>query len=128
MKPRSFVKAKKPAGIGFLISGNRQSDLQFQNLKERLENLETTPTPAQTTTNRSSTVTTIPAPSSPYFLFTQDVASVTWTVQHNLNTISPLVHTWDGSNEEIEGDVAITDADSIVITFSSSISGRGRID
>lgn len=48
----------------------------------------------------------------------------TWTVEHNLDTLNPIVAAYDGDNYQIiPQTVRITDADTVTITFPNSVSG-----
>lgn len=50
--------------------------------------------------------------------------SSTWTVQHNLSTLTPLVQVYDNNNSQIiPGGVTIVDANNVRITFPQAESG-----
>lgn len=52
----------------------------------------------------------------------------TWTVEHNLDTLNPIVAAYDGDNYQIiPQSVRITDADTITITFPNSVSGSAVV-
>lgn len=53
---------------------------------------------------------------------TQGTASTSWTITHNLG-FKPSVTTFDGSNQEVEGDTVHTNNNQCVVTFSYPISG-----
>jgi hypothetical protein len=58
----------------------------------------------------------------------QGSPSNTWTVTHNLNNQHPLVQTYDSSHVMlIPQSVSGSDANTVVITFSTSITGYARI-
>lgn len=54
------------------------------------------------------------------------VAMATWTVTHNLNTTTPCVNVYLDSTDEqvIPMDISVTNANELVVTFSSSQTGR----
>lgn len=59
---------------------------------------------------------------------TQAIADTTWTITHNLNNQHPLVQTYDTSHAMlIPQSVVGSDANTVVITFSTSITGYARI-
>ena len=52
----------------------------------------------------------------------------TWTVEHNLDTLNPIVAAYDGDNYQIiPQTVRITDADTVTITFPNSVSGSAVV-
>ena len=52
----------------------------------------------------------------------------TWTVEHNLDTLNPIVAAYDGDNYQIiPQSVRITDADTVTITFPNSVSGSAVV-
>ena len=58
------------------------------------------------------------------FNFTQAVGSTTWTVNHGLNTSTPLVNVYDsGYNQLIPAGVTSTTANTTQITFSTAQAG-----
>ena len=58
------------------------------------------------------------------FNFTQAVGSTTWTVNHGLNTSTPLVNVYDsGYNQLIPASVTSTTANTTQITFSTAQAG-----
>lgn len=59
---------------------------------------------------------------------TQAIADTTWTITHNLNNQHPLVQTYDVNHAMlIPQSVIGSDANTVVITFSTSITGYARI-
>ena len=56
------------------------------------------------------------------FVFTQNIPSATWTIQHDLNKF-PSVTVIDSSNTVNIGTVTYSNSNQIVITFSSAFSG-----
>lgn len=68
------------------------------------------------------------------FRFTQSTASLSWTVQHNLNLPIPYIpscdfyaNTIDGVKSIIPSDVTYQDANTIIVTFSNPTSGYALI-
>jgi hypothetical protein len=59
---------------------------------------------------------------------TQAIADTTWTITHNLNNQHPLVQTYDVSHAMlIPQSIVGSDANTVVITFSTAITGYARI-
>jgi len=56
------------------------------------------------------------------FVFQQQTAATTWTIQHNMGKI-PSVTIYDSSFSEIEGDIVYTDINNITINFSVLVAG-----
>jgi hypothetical protein len=56
------------------------------------------------------------------YTHTQGVAASTWVIQHNLN-FPPSITAISSGGGVVEGDIAYPDANSVVLTFSSSFSG-----
>lgn len=55
-------------------------------------------------------------------------AGVTWNINHNLDTLTPLVEVWENSNQITQFDSATAvDANNITIEFNTSISGTAVI-
>jgi hypothetical protein len=61
------------------------------------------------------------------FVFTQAVASNTWTIQHNLNKF-PSVTSVNINNIEMYGEVVFTDINNLTINFSAAFSGQAFIN
>jgi hypothetical protein len=62
------------------------------------------------------------------FVHTQVVASLTWTVNHNLNGVDLLVQVWDStSHPVIPNDITMTSVNQIVITFVAPVAGRAVV-
>jgi len=62
------------------------------------------------------------------FQFTQATGSSTWTVNHNLNTFTPLVNVYDSIyNQLIPASVSSIDANTTQITFSTAQAGYAII-
>jgi hypothetical protein len=58
------------------------------------------------------------------FNFTQTVGSTTWTVNHGLDTRTPLVDVYDSSyNQLIPATIVSTDVNTVQITFSTAQAG-----
>lgn len=59
---------------------------------------------------------------------TQDSPSNTWTITHNLNNQHPLVQTYDDAHVMlIPQSVSGSNANTVVVTFSSPLTGYARI-
>jgi len=56
----------------------------------------------------------------------QGVPSTTWTINHNLG-FRPVVAVTDSAGDECVGDIAHSNTNTLVVTFSSSFSGRARL-
>ena len=61
------------------------------------------------------------------FVFTQNVSSATWTIQHNLNKF-PSVTSVNINNIEMYGDIEFIDLNNLTITFSAAFSGKAFIN
>ena len=60
----------------------------------------------------------------------QGSSATTWTVEHNLSTLQPLVAVWDSSSPAkivIPDEIEATDADTVTITFNSALAGRATV-
>ena len=57
---------------------------------------------------------------------TQGVASDTWNITHNLH-FYPNVTVQDSAGNIVEGEIAYTNSDSLIVTFSSSFSGEAYL-
>jgi hypothetical protein len=60
------------------------------------------------------------------FAYSQDAASASWTINHNLS-VYPEVKVLDSANTEIIGDVIYLSLDSIRIDFSAPFSGKAYL-
>jgi len=58
---------------------------------------------------------------------TQDVASTTWVITHNLNTTVPTVDCWIGGIKVIPQSVTATSALVCTITFPSAQTGEASL-
>jgi hypothetical protein len=56
----------------------------------------------------------------------QTSASSTWTINHNLNFF-PNVTVFDSGGSQVEGSVTHTNETTLIITFSSAISGKAHL-
>lgn len=56
------------------------------------------------------------------YTHTQGVAASVWTINHNLGYV-PNVWVKDSANTEVEGDIAVVNLNTIVITFSAAFGG-----
>lgn len=62
------------------------------------------------------------------YIHVQSSGATTWTIAHNLDTLYPIVRLYDGSGEEIDAEITITDADNIAVDFDgSSVSGKAVV-
>ena len=61
------------------------------------------------------------------FVFTQDSASNTWVIQHNLNKF-PSVTSVNINNIQMYGEVVFTDVNNLTINFTSASSGKAYIN
>jgi len=67
-------------------------------------------------------------PSSMFpYVWTQSMASATWTIAHNLGRF-PSVTVVDSSNQECEGAVDYLDSNNIVLSFSAPFSGEAFLN
>ena len=57
------------------------------------------------------------------YAHTQSVSSATWTITHNLNKY-PSVTIVDSAGTVVEGDIAYSNTNAVVVTFSSTFSGK----
>ena len=57
------------------------------------------------------------------YVHTQNSASATWTITHNLHFI-PSITVVDSINEGVEGSYSYPNSTSVVLSFSIPISGR----
>ena len=60
------------------------------------------------------------------YTHSQVAASSTWTITHNLN-FKPSVNVFDSAGTMVEGSVTHTNANSLTITFSATISGIAHL-
>ena len=60
------------------------------------------------------------------YTHTQGVASATWTINHNLH-FHPNVTVQDSAGNIVEGEIAYTNSDSLVVTFSTAFSGEAYL-
>ena len=58
--------------------------------------------------------------------FTQSVASSTWSIPHGLNG-HPNVVAFDGSGNELVGDVSYPTLSQVILTFSQAVSGTAYL-
>lgn len=65
---------------------------------------------------------------TPLYIHTQSVASTTWTVNHNLGTLFPIITVYDPSyNVVIPQEITSTNISSLSITFPLSIAGYASV-
>ena len=58
---------------------------------------------------------------------TQTVNSTTWTIVHNLNTLTPIIQCFNGSSLLPYSSAVVTNANTITVTFSSKKTGKALI-
>ena len=62
------------------------------------------------------------------YLHTQSSASITWTITHNLNTVTPIVQFYDSTNSMFfPASVDNTDNNTVTVTFGSATTGRAVV-
>lgn len=61
-----------------------------------------------------------------FYTFSQPTPSNTWTITHNLNGY-PLAAVYDSANNQCEGSISYTNANTMVITFTAAFSGTAYI-
>jgi hypothetical protein len=59
--------------------------------------------------------------------FVFNTAESPWRCVHNLNEWSVDVQCWDAGNEEVIGDVDVTDANEVNIYWNAPMTGRARV-
>lgn len=62
-----------------------------------------------------------------HYVHDQQVASTTWTVNHNMNKY-PSVNIVDSANDEVTGDVKYNSLNQITITFTAAFSGKAYLN
>lgn len=62
-----------------------------------------------------------------HFVFTQNLASSSWAIQHNLGKF-PAVTVVDSSGHEVVGDVQHTDKNNLTIFFSAPFAGSAYLN
>ena len=60
------------------------------------------------------------------YIHTQGVASAAWTINHNLH-FYPNVTVQDSAGNIVEGEIAYTNSDSLIVTFSTAFSGEAYL-
>ena len=62
------------------------------------------------------------------YIHVQDVAATTWTIQHNLNTTTPMVQIYDTTHKMFLPDtVEAIDNNTVRVTLSSAVRGRAVV-
>lgn len=121
----NWVNTADSAGFSTLaVSG--QSNIVADDYKDTLNIAAGT---GITLTTDAGTDTLTIAQDTPYsYLYTNGAASATWSVSHNLDTTSPVVQCYDDAGDQIiPQNIAITDANNLVITWGASQDGRAII-
>ncbi len=62
-----------------------------------------------------------------HYVHDQQVASTTWTVNHNMNKY-PSVNIVDSANDEVTGEVKYNTLNQITITFTAAFSGKAYLN
>ena len=61
----------------------------------------------------------------------QETASATWTIEHNLDILTPIVDCWIEFNsvftKVLPSSVTVVDANTVEVVFSSAQSGRAFV-
>ena len=60
------------------------------------------------------------------YVHVEATAALSWSINHNMNTGSPLVQVLDGSTQRqvIPDEIEITDSNNILVTFAEATAGR----
>ena len=82
-------------------------------------------TPSGTVSLGTAGATEVVVPDLAY-AHTQSVASATWTINHNLD-FYPNVTVVDSAGTIVEGEIAYTSRNQIVLTFSAAFSGTAYL-
>jgi len=61
------------------------------------------------------------------FIYTQGVASASWTVVHNLNKF-PSVSIVDSANEVVYGNIDYLNVNELTITFQAAFAGKAYMN
>jgi hypothetical protein len=64
---------------------------------------------------------------NPTFIWTQNTASSTWVITHNLNSY-PSVTSVDDLNVQIVGDLSYTNLNQVILNFSSPVTGKAYLN
>jgi hypothetical protein len=60
-------------------------------------------------------------------VYDQTVPASTWTINHTLGYRPSSVGVYDSTGHQVEGDVQVTSASQVVVTFSGAFSGTARL-
>lgn len=71
--------------------------------------------------------TSAAGPTHSTYTHTQNSASATWTITHNLNCF-PSVTVVDSAGSVVIGDVSYTNANTLVITFVAAFGGKAYLN
>lgn len=85
-------------------------------------------TPSGTTSYGQTTTPTSPTVVLPEIAYShiQGTASATWTITHNLD-FYPNVTILDSAGTIVEGEIAYTSRNQVVLTFSAAFSGKAYL-
>jgi hypothetical protein len=65
------------------------------------------------------------------YVHTQGTASTSWTVQHNLNTLKPVIDVFVNHNSTLEKilpqRIEVINENTITVTFSTAFTGEARV-
>ena len=67
------------------------------------------------------------APQAPTFIFTQNLPSTTWNIQHNLGKF-PSITVIDTGNTVVTGEYNYTSNTNVILTFSAAFSGKAYLN
>jgi len=67
------------------------------------------------------------APQAPTFVFTQNVPSTTWNIQHNLGKF-PSITVIDTGNTVVVGEYNYTSNTNVILTFSAGFAGKAYLN
>ena len=104
------------------VQGVDGGGVTLQQLSEAIQGLA-----LSTTDDLSEGVTNLYfTPERVSYTHTQGVASTTWNITHNLH-FYPNVTVQDSAGNIVEGEIAYTNSDSLVVTFSTAFSGEAYL-
>jgi len=67
------------------------------------------------------------APQAPTFIFTQNLPSTTWNIQHNLGKF-PSITVIDTGNTVVTGEYNYTSNTNVILTFSAAFAGKAYLN
>jgi len=104
------------------VQGGAGGGVTLQQLQEAISGsaLSTTDDLSEGVTNLYFTTSRVS------YTHTQGVASATWNITHNLH-FYPNVTVQDSAGNIVEGEIAYTNSDSLIVTFSTAFSGEAYL-